>query len=110
MLAGPGAISTSLILMHQAQTWVQKVTLCVAIGTVAFARYIILRLSAQGARWLSPLALKLPASSWVKGARFCRDPNLSLNVQKFDPARARTSRDATACAATCCSKPWWLAR
>jgi len=59
MLAGPGAISTSLILMHQAQTWAQKVALLVSIGIVALASYITLRISAQGARWLSPLALKL---------------------------------------------------
>ena len=59
MLAGPGAISTSLILMNQTQSWAQKVVLFVSIGVVAFASYMILRVSAQGARWLSPLALKL---------------------------------------------------
>jgi multiple antibiotic resistance protein len=59
MLAGPGAISTSLILMSQAHTWAHKVALFGAIGVVAFASYVILRISAQGAQWLSPLALKL---------------------------------------------------
>ena len=59
MLAGPGAISTSLILMNQAHTWAQKVALFVSIGLVGLASYLVLRISAQGARWLSPLALKL---------------------------------------------------
>jgi multiple antibiotic resistance protein len=59
MLAGPGAISTSLILAHQAQTRAQQVVLVLSIVAVAAASYVILRLSAQGARWLSPLALKL---------------------------------------------------
>jgi multiple antibiotic resistance protein len=59
MLAGPGAISTSLILMNQAQSWIQKIALFVSIGLVAFASYVIFRLSAKGAQWLSPLAMKL---------------------------------------------------
>ena len=59
MLAGPGAISTSLILMNQAQNWVQKGALLIAILIVALVSYGILRISAHGARWLSPLALKL---------------------------------------------------
>jgi multiple antibiotic resistance protein len=59
MLAGPGAISTSLILMNQAQNWTQKGSLLVAIGAVSLASYWILRISAEGAKWLSPLALKL---------------------------------------------------
>lgn len=59
MLAGPGAISTSLILMNQAQTWEQKLALFVAIVLVTMASYIVLRVSSHGAQWLSPLALKL---------------------------------------------------
>ena len=59
MLAGPGAISTSLILMSQAQTWAQRTALIVCIAIVGLASYLILRISAHGARWLSPLALKL---------------------------------------------------
>ncbi len=59
MLAGPGAISTSLILMNQAQNWAQKIALFISIAIVALASYVILRISAHGARWLSPLALKL---------------------------------------------------
>jgi len=59
MLAGPGAISSSLILMSQAQTWEQKVALIVSIAIVGLTSYLILRISAQGARMLNPLALKL---------------------------------------------------
>jgi multiple antibiotic resistance protein len=59
MLAGPGAISTSLILLHQAQGLAQKVALIVSIGVVALVSYGILRISVHGARWLNPLALKL---------------------------------------------------
>jgi multiple antibiotic resistance protein len=59
MLAGPGAISTSLILLNQAQGWTQKIALIVAIVVVALVSYGILRISVQGARWLNPLAVKL---------------------------------------------------
>ncbi len=59
MLAGPGAISTSLILMSQAQTWEQRGILIITIAIVGLASYLILRISAHGARWLSPLALRL---------------------------------------------------
>lgn len=59
MLAGPGAISTSLILMSQAQTWEQRGILIITIAIVGLASYLILRISAHGARWLSPLVLRL---------------------------------------------------
>jgi len=59
MLAGPGAISTSLILMNQAQSWDQRAALLLSIVTVMFASYLILRVAAHGARWLNPLAIKL---------------------------------------------------
>jgi multiple antibiotic resistance protein len=59
MLAGPGAISTSLILMNQAQGWEQRAALLLSIITVMFASYAILRVAAHGARWLNPLAIKL---------------------------------------------------
>ena len=59
MLAGPGAISTSLILMNQAQDWEQRTALLLSIVVVSFASYLVLRLSAHGARWLNPSAIKL---------------------------------------------------
>jgi len=61
MLAGPGAISTSLILLNQARTPEQRVALFACILTVCLLSYCILYLAARGARRLSPLALKLVA-------------------------------------------------
>ena len=59
MLVGPGAISTSLILMSQAQNLAQRAALIISIVLVGIASYLILRISAHGARWLNPLALRL---------------------------------------------------
>ena len=59
MLAGPGAISTALILMSQARGWEQQVALFVCIAVVSLLSYLIFHLAAHGARRLSPLALKL---------------------------------------------------
>jgi multiple antibiotic resistance protein len=59
MLAGPGAISTSLILLSQARGWAQHLVLFASIALVALLSYWILWLAARGARRLSPLALKL---------------------------------------------------
>ncbi|GIV04245.1 MAG: UPF0056 inner membrane protein [Candidatus Binatia bacterium] len=59
MLAGPGAISTALILFHQAETVVQRVTLFFVIAVVALLSYAILALAVHGIHRVSPLALKL---------------------------------------------------
>lgn len=59
MLAGPGALSTAIVLQSQAAGVAQSVALCVCIVGVAFASYIIFRISARGARWLSPIATKV---------------------------------------------------
>ena len=59
MLAGPGAISTAILLHKQAATVAQRVALYLCIIAVALASYLILRLSARGARWLSPIAMKI---------------------------------------------------
>lgn len=59
LLAGPGAISTAILLYQQAEAWPQKVALCVAIVLLALSAYIILRLASQSAKWLSPLFLRL---------------------------------------------------
>jgi multiple antibiotic resistance protein len=61
MLAGPGAISTAVLLHNQAADLGQRVALYLCIGTVCLASYLILRLSARGARWLSPIALNITA-------------------------------------------------
>ncbi len=59
MLAGPGAISTVILLHSQAQNFQQHVALYACIAGVCAVSYVILRLSAEGARWLSPIALSL---------------------------------------------------
>jgi multiple antibiotic resistance protein len=59
MLAGPGAISTALILLNQADDFPKRVALFVSIAGVCFWSYVILRLGARGAQLLNPLALKL---------------------------------------------------
>lgn len=59
MLAGPGAISTAVLLHNQAAGWEQNVALYLCIVAVCAASYVILRLSARGARWLSPIALRI---------------------------------------------------
>jgi multiple antibiotic resistance protein len=61
MLAGPGAISTAILLHNQAANLAQRVALYLCIVAVAFASYVILRISARGARWLSPIALNITA-------------------------------------------------
>jgi multiple antibiotic resistance protein len=59
MLAGPGAISTAIVLQNQAVGWLQLAALYLCIIGVALASYIILRLSVHGARWLSPIAMNI---------------------------------------------------
>jgi multiple antibiotic resistance protein len=61
MLAGPGAISTAILLHNQAAGLAQRLALYLCIVAVAFASYVILRVSARGARWLSPIALNIAA-------------------------------------------------
>ena len=59
MLAGPGAISTVILLHSKASDWQKQIALLVGIVVVAAASYLVLALSARGARWLSPIALRL---------------------------------------------------
>jgi multiple antibiotic resistance protein len=59
MLAGPGAISTAILLENQAVGVAQQAALCGCIVAVSLVSYFILRLSAQGARWLSPIATSI---------------------------------------------------
>ena len=61
MLAGPGAISTAVLLHNQAAGLGQRVALYLCIGVVCLASYLILRISARGARWLSPIAMNITA-------------------------------------------------
>lgn len=59
MLAGPGAITTAIVLHNQADTIAKQAGLFVSILIVALASYLIFRLSAHGAKWLNPIALRL---------------------------------------------------
>jgi multiple antibiotic resistance protein len=59
MLAGPGAISTAILLQTQAANFSQSLALYACIVGVAFVCYFVLRLSVHGARWLNPIAMKI---------------------------------------------------
>jgi MarC family membrane protein len=59
MLAGPGAISTAILLQNQAVGAVQLGALYLSILAVSLASYLIFRVSATGARWLSPIAMNI---------------------------------------------------
>ncbi|HLX69586.1 MAG TPA: MarC family protein [Verrucomicrobiae bacterium] len=59
MLAGPGAISTVILLQTRAQNPLQSGVLYICILCVSLASYLVLRVAARGARWLSPIALRI---------------------------------------------------
>lgn len=59
MLAGPGAISTAILLHNQAANLIQRAALYGCILLVCFACYLIFRISARGAQWLSPIAMNI---------------------------------------------------
>ena len=59
MLAGPGSITTALILFHKAHGAAQVTALFVSIALVCAAAYVILWLVVHGAHYLNALALKL---------------------------------------------------
>lgn len=59
LLAGPGAISTTLLLQSKATTMAHKIALLGCIIAVSFVSYVILRLATKGGDWLSPIAMKI---------------------------------------------------
>ncbi|MEY4385103.1 MAG: hypothetical protein RLY20_386 [Verrucomicrobiota bacterium] len=60
MLAGPGAITTAILFQGQAGTSItHNLILCGSIVVVGVATYVVLRISARGAAWLSPIALRI---------------------------------------------------
>ncbi len=59
MLAGPGAISTVILLRGQANSLTKFIILLGAILVVSGTTYFILRFAAYGARWLTPIILKV---------------------------------------------------
>jgi multiple antibiotic resistance protein len=61
MLAGPGAISTAIVLHNQAANIAQRAALYLCILGVCLASYLVLRIAARGAGWLSPIAMSITA-------------------------------------------------
>lgn len=59
MLAGPGAISTAVLLQHRAADTIQCLALYACIIGVSFVCYLILRIAAHGAKWLNPIAMNI---------------------------------------------------
>ncbi len=59
MLAGPGAISTVILLHNRAGGLAGQLILYASILVVAVASYLVFRLSARGAQWLSPIAVRI---------------------------------------------------
>ncbi len=59
MLAGPGAISTTILLQNEAKTIPQHVALYVCIVAVALASYLVFRVVVRGARWLNPIVMSI---------------------------------------------------
>lgn len=59
MLAGPGAISTSIVLAGKAATWVHTMVFYACIAGVTLATYFILHFVASGARRISPTFLNV---------------------------------------------------
>jgi multiple antibiotic resistance protein len=59
MLAGPGALSTVILLNAQAQNWAQRAVLVGCLIAVGVASYVTLALAGRGAHWLSPIAEKI---------------------------------------------------
>ena len=50
MLAGPGAITTSIVLAGRAGSWEHQVIFYTLIGAVSYLTYLILTMAARGAR------------------------------------------------------------
>ena len=61
ILAGPGAISTTILLQNEAKDVPQHIALYCCIPMVLLASYIILRIAARGARRLNPIAMSIAA-------------------------------------------------
>ncbi len=59
MLAGPGAISTTILLQNEAKTISEHVALYSCILLVSVVSYLIFRLAVRGARWLNPIIMSI---------------------------------------------------
>ena len=59
MLAGPGAISTVILLQSEAKNIPEHIALYGSILLVSLVSYVILRIAAGGTRWLNPIAMSV---------------------------------------------------
>jgi multiple antibiotic resistance protein len=59
MLAGPGAITTSILLDNQAPSFSYRLALYGCILVVSMLCFFMLRWAALGARWMNPIAMKI---------------------------------------------------
>ncbi len=59
MLAGPGAISTTILLQNGARNVPQHIALYGCILMVSLVSYLVLRIAARGTRWLNPIAMSV---------------------------------------------------
>ena len=59
MLAGPGAISTTVLLQNEAKNIPQHIALYCCILAVSFVSYLVLRVAARGTRWLNPIMMSI---------------------------------------------------
>ena len=59
MLSGPGAISTTILLQNEAKTIPEHIALYASILAIMVVSFLILRLAARGARWLSPIVMSI---------------------------------------------------
>ena len=60
LLAGPGAISTCIVLQSKAgANWLKYGAVFLSVAAVCFVSHIIFRLSAHGAQWLNPIAMRI---------------------------------------------------
>lgn len=61
MLADPGAISTTFIMLNRATNFGEKLSFYFCLLTVILSTFVILRLSVHGSHWLGPLGQKMMA-------------------------------------------------
>ncbi len=59
MLAGPGAISTIILLEAQATSLAQRGLLLACLVAVGLASYVILAIAGRSAHWISPIAERI---------------------------------------------------
>lgn len=59
LLAGPGAISTVILLHQDARNLAERIAVFACIAAVSLLSYFILRFASHGTRWLNPIAMKI---------------------------------------------------